>query len=98
VLVALSEVPEQMSASDSLAAKVERACIDQVEAWVLAEHVGGEFDAVVLRSEETRAEILVEDPPVMAKCSGARLPEGERLSVRLTAVDVEKRKVAFERA
>jgi VacB/RNase II family 3'-5' exoribonuclease len=98
VLDALSEVPEQMSASDSLAAKVERACIDQVEAWVLAEHVGGEFDAVVLRSEETRAEILVEDPPVMAKCSGVRLPEGERLSVRLTAVDVEKRKVAFERA
>jgi exoribonuclease R len=98
VLAALSEVPEQMSASDSLAAKVERACIDQVEAWVLAEHVGGEFDAVVLRSEEMRAEILVEDPPVMAKCSGVRLPEGERLSVRLTAVDVEKRKVAFERA
>jgi VacB/RNase II family 3'-5' exoribonuclease len=98
VRAGLSEVPDQMSASDSLAARVERACIDQVEAWVLAEHVGGEFNAVVLRSDETKAEILIEHPPVMAKCSGERLPEGERVSVRLTAVDVEKRKVSFERA
>ncbi|MFI5612318.1 RNB domain-containing ribonuclease [Amycolatopsis sp. NPDC051903] len=94
---ALTEVPPQMSASDSLAARVERACIDQVEAWVLAERVGREFTAVVLRAEETRAEILVEDPPVMAKCSGEKFPEGERIGVRLTAVDVDKRKVSFER-
>ncbi|MGW4397239.1 RNB domain-containing ribonuclease [Amycolatopsis nivea] len=94
---ALSEVPAQMSASDGLAARVERACIDQVEAWVLAEHVGHEFTAVVLRAEETRAEILVENPPVMAKCSGEKFPEGERIAVRLTEVDVEQRKVSFER-
>ncbi len=94
---ALSEVPAYMSASDSLAARVERACIDQVEAWVLAEHVGHEFTAVVLRADETRAEILVENPPVMAKCSGEKFPEGERIAVRLTEVDVEQRKVSFER-
>ncbi|MEW2498870.1 RNB domain-containing ribonuclease [Amycolatopsis sp. CA-161197] len=94
---ALAEVPLQMSASDGLAARVERACIDQVEAWVLAERVGREFTAVVLRAEETRAEILVEDPPVMAKCTGEKFPEGERIGVRLTAVDVDKRKVSFER-
>ncbi|GAA4549538.1 RNB domain-containing ribonuclease [Amycolatopsis samaneae] len=98
VRAALGEVPELMTASDLLAARVERACIDQVEAWVLAERVGGEFGAVVLRAEETRAEILVEDPPVMAKCAGEKFPEGERIAVRLTAVDVEKRKVSFERA
>ncbi|MEC3981934.1 RNB domain-containing ribonuclease [Amycolatopsis sp. H20-H5] len=98
VHAALTTVPELMTASDTLAAKVERACIDQVEAWVLAEHVGGEFGAVVLRADETKAEILVEDPPVMAKCAGEKLPEGERVTVRLTAVDVDKRKVSFERA
>jgi exoribonuclease R len=97
VRAALAEVPGQMSASDSLAARVERACIDQVEAWVLAERVGHEFTAVVLRAEETRAEILVEDPPVMAKCAGEKFPEGARIRVRLTAVDVEQRKVSFER-
>ncbi|MDT8909327.1 RNB domain-containing ribonuclease [Amycolatopsis sp. PS_44_ISF1] len=94
---ALTTVPGQMSTSDVLAARVERACIDQVEAWVLAERVGGEFTAVVLRAEETKAEILVEDPPVLAKCSGAGFPEGERIGVRLTAVDAEQRKVLFER-
>lgn len=98
VRAALSEVPQLMTASDTLAAKVERACIDQVEAWVMAEHIGGEFGAIVLRAEESKAEILIEDPPVMGKCSGERLPEGERIRVRLTAVDVVKRKLSFERA
>jgi exoribonuclease R len=98
VRTALAQVPEWMSASDSLAAKVDRACLDQVEAWVLAEHVGGEFDAVVLRADEGKAEILVEDPPVMGKCSGAKLRDGARVRVRLTAVDAGKRKISFERA
>jgi exoribonuclease R len=98
VRAALPELPLLMSASDTLAARVERACIDQVEAWMLAERIGGTFEAVVLRAEEARAEILVEDPPVMAKCAGAGLPEGERITVRLTAVDVDRRKVSFERA
>lgn len=98
VRAALGTVPDWMSASDSLAAKVERACLDQVEAWVLAEHIGGEFEAVVLRADEGRAEILVEEPPVMARCAGEKLREGARVMVRLTAVDVGKRRVSFERA
>ena len=98
VRAALPELPVLMSASDTQAARVERACIDQVEAWMLAERVGGTFEAVVLRAEEARAEILVEDPPVTGKCAGANLPEGERITVRLTGVDVVKRKVSFERA
>lgn len=98
VRTALPELPLLMSASDTLAARVERACIDQVETWMLAERIGSTFEAVVLRAEEARAEILVEDPPVMGKCVGAYLPEGERITVRLTAVDVAKRKVSFERA
>ena len=98
VRAALPELPVLMSASDTLAARVERACIDQVEAWMLAERIGGTFEAVVLRAEESRAEILVEDPPVMGKCAGENLPEGERITVRLTGVDVVKRKVSFERA
>lgn len=95
---ALSELPVVMSASDTLAARVERACIDQVGAWMLTGLVGGTFEAVVLRAEEARAEILVENPPVMGRCSGVNLPEGERIVVRLAAVDVEKRKVSFARA
>lgn len=95
---ALPGLPGLMSASDVLAARVEKACLDQVEAWTLAERVGEVFEAVVLRAEENRAEIMLADPPVMAKCAGENLPEGRRIAVRLTAVDVDKRKVSFERA
>ncbi len=97
VRAALAELPEVMSASDLLAAKVERACLDQVESWILAEQIGGRFSAVVLRADATRAEVLIEDPPVLGKCAGAGLPEGERIAVRLTDVDVRRRKVWFER-
>ncbi|MEU3275334.1 RNB domain-containing ribonuclease [Saccharomonospora sp. NPDC006951] len=98
VRASLAELPELMQGSDTFAARVERAYLDQVEAWMLAEHIGRVFDAVVLRAEENKAEIFVENPPVLGKCSGSGFPEGGRISVRLTAVDVAKRRVSFVRA
>ncbi|MEU6646554.1 RNB domain-containing ribonuclease [Saccharomonospora sp. NPDC046836] len=95
---ALPELPELMNSSDARAARVERACLDQVEAWILAEHIGRTFEAVVLRAEETRAEIFIENPPVLTKCSGTGFPDSGRITVRLTAVDPARRKVSFERA
>jgi exoribonuclease R len=98
VRAALPKLPELMSASDTLAARVERACVDQVEAWLLTGEIGGTFEAVVLRADGARAEILVEDPLVTGKCAGTNLPEGERISVRVVGVDPARRKVSFERA
>lgn len=92
---ALPQLPSLMGASDSLASKVERASLDQVEAWVLAGRVGQEFDAVVLRSGDQEAEVFVSDPPVLAKCAGRRLPEGERIRVRLEEADPAERRVRF---
>ncbi|MCP2249638.1 RNB domain-containing protein [Lentzea aerocolonigenes] len=92
---ALPQLPSLMGASDSLASKVERASLDQVEAWVLAGRVGHEFDAVVLRSGDQEAEVFVSDPPVLAKCAGRRLPEGERIRVRLDEADPAERRVRF---
>lgn len=95
---ALPLLPSLMGSSDSLASKVERATLDQVEAWVLADKVGQEFDAVVLRSGEHEAEVFVAAPPVLAKCTGARLPEGERVRIRLTEADPVERRVRFTAA
>ncbi|SFQ74225.1 RNB domain-containing protein [Amycolatopsis arida] len=97
VRAALVELPELMNASDTLAARVAKACLDQVEAWLLAERIGDTFDAVVLRADANRAEVLIHHPPVIAKCAGGDVREGARIRVRLTAVDVARRKVAFER-
>uniref|UniRef100_UPI0039BEDFD8 RNB domain-containing ribonuclease n=1 Tax=Lentzea alba TaxID=2714351 RepID=UPI0039BEDFD8 len=92
---ALPQLPSLMGSSDSLSAKVERAALDLVEAWVLAGKVGQEFEAVVLRSGDNEAEVFIANPPVLAKCAGKRLPEGERIRVRLEEADPVERRVRF---
>ncbi|XVS65425.1 RNB domain-containing ribonuclease [Actinosynnema sp. CA-299493] len=94
---ALPLLPGLMGGSDALAGKVDRACLDQVEAWVLADRVGQRFEAVVLRAEGNGADVFVPEPPVMGRCTGEDLPEGERIAVRLVEADPERRKVVFER-
>jgi exoribonuclease R len=98
VRAALPELPGLMAASDALANKVDKACLDQVEAWVLGNRIGQEFDAIVLRAEAASAEVFLTDPPVISKCVGGNLPEGETVRVRLTQADADARKVVFERA
>jgi exoribonuclease R len=97
VRAALPELPKLMESSDSLANRVDRACLDQVEAWVLGGRIGHEFDAMVLRSETGGAEVFLTDPPVLARCEGDGLPEGERIRVRLVTADAATRTVVFER-
>jgi exoribonuclease R len=97
VRAALPELPKLMESSDALAGRVDKACLDQVEAWVLGDKIGAEFDAIVLRAETGAAEVFLADPPVIAKCAGDGLPEGGRIRVRLTQADAAARKVVFER-
>ncbi|TDV37555.1 RNB domain-containing ribonuclease [Actinophytocola oryzae] len=94
---ALPELPTLMAGSDTLAARVDKACLDQTEAWVLAGRIGQEFDAIVLRSEGGSSDVFVTHPPVIAKCADGNLPEGETVRVRLTQADADARKVVFER-
>ncbi len=98
VRAALPELPDLMAGSDALAGKVDKACLDLVEAWVLGDRVGQVFDAIVLRAEGNAADVFLSDPPVIAKCVGGDLPEGETVRVRLTLADAEARKVVFEPA
>jgi exoribonuclease R len=102
---ALPTLPDAMESSDGLAAKVDRACLDQVEAWVLADRVGEEFDAVVLRADGDTAEVFVPAPPVLGKADLNRDPEkdaealeGRTLRLRLTEADPATRRIRFARA
>ena len=45
---ALPSLPEIMAASDQLASRMERLALDTVEAALLVNHIGQEFDAVVI--------------------------------------------------
>jgi exoribonuclease R len=95
---ALPELPGLMATSDLLASRVERTCLAQVEAWVLADQVGTLFPAVVLHAEARIGEVFVVQPPVVARCVGDSLPEGRQIQVRLVEADPARRKVGFERA
>ncbi len=103
---ALPMLPEVMASSDRQAAQVQRACLDQVESWLLEPRVGQSFEAIVLRgngrapgdgrsSSGPSSDIFITDPPTMARCTGAELPEGERVTVRLVEADPVARKVLF---
>jgi exoribonuclease R len=93
---ALPALPETMSASDAIAGKVDRACVDAAEVTVLAGRVGERFDAIVLRApgHESPGEVLVVEPPVLARCTGT-LEAGSRTTVRLTEADPIARRVSF---
>ncbi|MFE7420736.1 RNB domain-containing ribonuclease [Rhodococcus sp. NPDC057529] len=93
---ALGSMPEIMTGSDSLASKIDRACIDLTEATVLADRVGETFDATVLRSRNGKrtADVFVPSVSVMAKCVGDPA-EGEQVKIRLVSADVAKRTVEF---
>ncbi|MGY4100868.1 RNB domain-containing ribonuclease [Nocardia sp. R16R-3T] len=92
----LVSTAESMKRSDSIAGKVERACIDLTESTLLAERSGSIFEAVVVREANgTRpAEVFIADPPVVGPCIGAP-PEGAQVQVRLVAADPAARKISF---
>jgi exoribonuclease R len=97
---ALPTLPDLMSASDTLAGKVDRATVDRTEAALLAERVGQEFDVVVLRAsgpEGEPGEVYLHDPPVLARSTGT-VAAGARVRVRLTEADPATGRIEFARA
>jgi exoribonuclease R len=97
VRAALPALPDEMQRADHLAHEVDRAVVDATEAWLLRERVGEVFDAVVVDADEHAGTVLLDDPPVRARCAGSGLPVGERIRVRLVSADVATRSVRFER-
>ncbi len=97
VRAGLAPVAESMRRSDALAGRLERACLDLTESTVLADRLGADFDAIVVREGNgtRRAEVFVADPPVLAKCTGSP-PEGRRVRIRLVESDPTSRTVLFQ--
>jgi exoribonuclease R len=94
---ALPALPEVMAESDTLAGRVDRACVDRTEAALFSGSVGREFDAVVLRpgqADGDSGEIYVPDPPVLARCTGD-LIAGAVVRVQLTEADPATGRIEF---
>ncbi|WP_232665439.1 RNB domain-containing ribonuclease [Pseudonocardia sp. TRM90224] len=97
---ALPTMPEVMANSDTLAAKVERACVDRTEAALLVGRIGEQFEVVVLRAsgpEGEPGEVYLHEPPVLARCTG-RLTAGEQRSVTLAEADPATGRISFTAA
>ena len=75
---------------------VERACVDLVEALVLAPHVGERFPAMAIdRMGGDAVEVQIAEPAVRARCEGDGLEPGRELTVRLVEADPARRHVRF---
>lgn len=99
VLARLHELPETLATSGRRAHQYERAVIDLVEAGVLHDRVGEEFDGVVVDVDEDdprRGIVTLRDDGVEAPLAGAGpLELGTAVTVTLAKASVEERRVEF---
>ena len=102
VLGELHALPEVLQESGRRAHRYEAAILDLVEAGVLKDRVGEQFEAVVVEVDQrdrTRGVVTIRDPAVEAPVRGAGpLPLGTDVRVELTRADVAARKVEFRLA
>lgn len=96
VTAAFEALPKVMGKADALAGQIDRAVIDLAEAVMLSNAVGQTFEAIVTDADDRGVRIQLSAVAVAARLNSPGLAPGDRLQVRLTAVDVPRRSVAFE--
>ena len=85
VLEALPALPEEMRAADQRARALDRACVDLVEAVILEQHVGEEYQAVVVDERKEYDVVQLHWPAVRTHVAGGGLGLGRRVRLRLAA-------------
>ncbi|WP_010146561.1 RNB domain-containing ribonuclease [Serinicoccus profundi] len=85
---ALPDLPDVMEETGRRAKAVDRACVTAVEAAVLRDRVGEDFEAVVVDGVDgDRVQVQLMDPPVSDVATGsARL--GSAITVRVERADI----------
>ncbi|WP_454050383.1 RNB domain-containing ribonuclease [Cellulomonas sp. Marseille-Q8402] len=97
VRAALPGLPALMAGGDRRASAYERGSVDLVEAALLADRVGEDFDGVVVdaREDGTSGVVQLREPPVRGRVEGVALPVGTDVRVRLAEATVASRTVRF---
>jgi len=97
VQAALHKLPATMDRTEAIASRIERAVIDLAEAVTMQGREGDVFDSVVVDDDEDATRIQLCDVAVVAKVQARGVQPGDALRVKLVAVDVEARRVEFQR-
>lgn len=92
----LGELPRIMASSSGLAGRLNSGAIDRIEAAVLADRVGHEFEAVVVAQNSSHTRIQLADPAVEASVDGVFGEPGREVRVRLLGTSIEMGTLAFE--
>ncbi len=95
VRAALPTVASDMHAGDQRARALDRACVDYMEAVLLAPRVGQVFDAVVVQRRGDAYTVQLSDPPARVTAAGDGLEIGRRARLRLATADPATRQVRF---
>jgi exoribonuclease R len=87
-----------MAVAERRAKKYERAIIDLLEVYLLADRVGQTFTGTVIEvnRDKQHGTVMIEEPAVEARLTGDRLRLGQEVLVRLTSADYAKGAVTFE--
>jgi len=94
----LDDLPEQMAVAERRAKKYERAIIDLLEVYLLADKVGQTFIGTVIEvnRDKQQGTVIIEEPAVEARVVGDGFRLGQEVLVRLTSADYAQGAVVFE--
>lgn len=93
---ALDELPVIMGKARQRDRALERTMIDYAESVWLQGRVGDTFEAVVTGRGRDDFTLMVTEPAVIARISASDLELGSTINVRLTSVNPDRRRLAFE--
>ena len=97
VVAAFPRLPPVLARGDSLAGRLDAACVDLVEAHALRGMVGQRLRAVVTAIDDRGAMLQVDDPPVRSRATvPAGVKPGDVLEVVLREADPARRLVRLE--
>jgi exoribonuclease R len=96
----MDDIPKIMEECDRKAHAYERSILSMVEAGLVVDHLGAEFDGVITDVDErdpTRGIVALSTLAVEGRVSGtAVLPLGQQVRVKLVEADIAKRTIAFQ--
>jgi exoribonuclease R len=96
----MDEIPKVMDDADRRAHAYERSIVSMVEAGLVADRIGSQFDGVITDVDErdtTRGVVALTTLAIEGRVTSTTpLPLGQRVHVKLVEADIAKRTVAFE--